>query len=190
MRGCHSSRFWEYRLNKTSKDTSLVEFILHWEETENKINKQILYYIQFSSSVQFSHSVMSDSLQPHELQHARPPCPSLTPGVHSKSRPLSWWCHPAISFSVIPFSSWPQSLPASDKWQRKERRVSRETPWSGVSREGAFAYSDSMGILLYHFTVGLPQGHCTMAIVAIVPRGCLRDKMTFQQGLRKDTRVR
>ena len=64
-------------------------------------------------SVQFSRSVMSDSLQPHELQHARPPCPSPTPGVHPDSHPSSQWCHPAISSSVIPFSSCPQSLPAS-----------------------------------------------------------------------------
>ena len=68
--------------------------------------------IQFSS-VQFSRSVMSDSLQPHELQHARSPCPSPTPGVHSNSCPLSQWCHPTISSSVVPFSSCPQSLPAS-----------------------------------------------------------------------------
>ena len=67
------------------------------------------------SSVQSSHSVVSDSLRPHESQHARPPCPSPTPGVHSDSRPSSQWCHPAISFSVIPFSSCPQSLPASAK---------------------------------------------------------------------------
>ena len=66
--------------------------------------------VQFSRSVQFSHSVMSDSLRPHEAQHARPPCPSPSPGVHSNSRPLSRWCHPAISSSVIPFSSCPQSL--------------------------------------------------------------------------------
>ena len=65
------------------------------------------------SSVQFSCSVVSDSLQPHELQHARPPCPSPTPGVHPNSYPSSRWCHPAISSSVIPFSSCPQSLPAS-----------------------------------------------------------------------------
>ena len=65
-------------------------------------------------SVQFSRSVVSDSLRPHELQHARPPCPSPTPGVHSNSRPLSRWCHPAISSSVIPSSSCPQSLPASE----------------------------------------------------------------------------
>ena len=68
--------------------------------------------LQFSS-VQFSCSVVSDSLRPHESQHARPPCPSPTPGVHPDSRPLTWWCHPAISSSVVPFSSCPQSLPAS-----------------------------------------------------------------------------
>ena len=61
-------------------------------------------------SVQFSHSVVSNSLQPHEPQHARPPYPSPTPGVHPNSCPLSWWCHPAISSSVIPFSSYPQSF--------------------------------------------------------------------------------
>ena len=64
-------------------------------------------------SVQFSRSVVSDSLRPHELQHARPPWPSPTPGVHSDSRPLSWWCHPTISSSVVPFSSHLQSFPAS-----------------------------------------------------------------------------
>ena len=65
-------------------------------------------------SVQFSHSVLSDSLWPHESQHARPPCPSPPPGVHSDSRPLSQWCHPAISSSVVPFSSCHQSLLASE----------------------------------------------------------------------------
>ena len=72
-------------------------------------------YLNFSdfSSVQFSHSVVSDSLRPHELQHARPPCPSPTPGIHPNPCPLSWWCHPVISSSVIPFSSCPQSFPAS-----------------------------------------------------------------------------
>ena len=68
-------------------------------------------------SVQFSRSVVSDSLWPHELQHARPHCPSPSPGVHSNSRPLSRWCHPAISSSVIPFSSCPQSFPASGCFQ-------------------------------------------------------------------------
>ena len=71
--------------------------------------------VQFSS-VQFSRSVVSDSLRPHELQHARPPCPSPTPGAHSDSHPLSRWCHPAISSSVIPFSSCFQSLLASQSF--------------------------------------------------------------------------
>ena len=66
----------------------------------------------YMSSVQFSHSVVSDYLQPHELQHAKPPCPSPNTGVHSNSRLSSQWCHPAISSSVVPFSSCPQSLPA------------------------------------------------------------------------------
>ena len=70
-----------------------------------------------SSSVQFNHSAMSDSLQPHGLQHSRPPCPSPTPRVYSNSCPLSWWCHPTISSSVIPFSSRLQSFPASGSFQ-------------------------------------------------------------------------
>ena len=64
-------------------------------------------------SVQFSRSIVSDSLRPHESQHARPPCLSPTPGVYSNPCPSSWWCHPSISSSVVPFSSCPQSLPAS-----------------------------------------------------------------------------
>ena len=67
-------------------------------------------------SVQFSHSVVSYALWPHELQHTRPPCPSQTPRVHSNSHPSSRWCHPAISSSVVPFSSCPQSLPASESF--------------------------------------------------------------------------
>ena len=72
------------------------------------------------SSVQFSHSVMSDSLWPHELQHTRPPCPSPTPGDHPNPCPLSWWCHPTISSSVVPFSSCPQSFPASGSFQMSQ----------------------------------------------------------------------
>ena len=71
---------------------------------------------------------MSDSLQPHESQHARPPCPSPTPGVHPDSRPSSQWCHPAISSSVIPFSSCPQSLPASESFP-----MSQLFAWGGQS---------------------------------------------------------
>ena len=68
------------------------------------------------TSVQFSHSVVSDSSWPHESQHASPPCPSPTPRVHSDSCPSSQWCHPAISSSVVPFTSCPQSLPASESF--------------------------------------------------------------------------
>ena len=81
--------------------------------------------VQFS---QFSHSVVSNSLQPHELQHARPPCSSLSPGVHSDSCPSSPWCHPAISSSVVPFSSCPQSLPASESFP-----MSQLFRWGGQS---------------------------------------------------------
>ena len=80
------------------------------------------------SSVQFSHSVMPDALRPHESQHVRPPCPSPSPGVHSDSRPLSPWCHPAISSSVVPFSSCPQSLPASETFP-----MSQLFTWGGQS---------------------------------------------------------
>ena len=67
-------------------------------------------------SVRFSHSVVSDSFRTHGLQHARPPCPSATPRVYSNSCPLSWWCHPAISSSVVPFSSCLQSFPAPESF--------------------------------------------------------------------------
>ena len=80
------------------------------------------------SSVQFSCSVVSDSLQPHGLQHARPPYPSLTPGVYSNSRPSSRWCHPTISSSVVPFSSCPQPLPASESFP-----MSQSFAWCGQS---------------------------------------------------------
>ena len=75
-------------------------------------------------SVQFSRSVMSDSLWPHESQHARPPCPSSTPRVHPNPCPLCRWCHPTISSSVIPFSSCPQSFPASRSFQMSQLSAS------------------------------------------------------------------
>ena len=71
-------------------------------------------------SVQFSHSAVYDSLQLHGLQHARPPCPSPAPGACSNSCPLSWWCHPTTSSSVVPFSSCPQSFPASGSFQMSQ----------------------------------------------------------------------
>ena len=101
------------------------------------------------NSVQFSCSVVSDSLRPHESQHARPPCPSPTPGVHSDSqsslrRPSSQWCHPAISSSVILFSSCPQSLPASESFP-----MSQLFAWggqgTGVSALASFLPKKSQG---------------------------------------------
>ena len=81
-------------------------------------------------SVQFNRSVVSDSLRPHESQHARHPCPSPTPGVHSDSCPLSQWCHPTISSSVVPFSSCPQYLPASRSSNESTLRIRWPKYWS------------------------------------------------------------
>ena len=96
------------------------------------------------SSVQFSRSVVSDSLWPHELQRARPPCPSPTPEGHSNSRPSSRWCHPAISSSVVPFSSCPQSLPASESFP-----ISQLFAWggqnTGVSALASFLPKNTQG---------------------------------------------
>ena len=87
----------------------------------------MVIYIAYAS-VQFSRSVMSDSLRPHELQHARLPCPSPTPRVYSNSCPSSRWCHPAISSSVVPFSSCPQSIPTSGTFP-----MSQLLAWGGQS---------------------------------------------------------
>ena len=107
------------------------------------INNVILLIALFSS-VQFSRSVVSGSLRHHESQHARPPCPSPTPGVHSNSCPSSRWCHPAISSSVVPFSSCPQSLPASESFP-----ISQLFAWGGqsigVSASASFLSKKSQG---------------------------------------------
>ena len=106
-------------------------------------------------SDQISRSVMSNSLQPHELQHARPPCPSPTPGVHWDSRPSSQWCNPAISSSVVPFSSCPQSLPASESFP-----TSQLFAWDGQSTEvsawASFLPKKSQADLLQNGLVGSP----------------------------------
>ena len=83
-----------------------------------------MLYMTSLSSVQFSCSVMSDSLQHHGLQHAKPPCPSLTPEVYSDSCTSSWWCHPTISSSIFPCSSWLQSFPASGSFQMSQLSAS------------------------------------------------------------------
>ena len=83
------------------------------------LNSIYMHSVQFSS-VQITSSVVSNFSWPHESQHAMPPCPSLTPGVYPNSCPSSWWCHPAISSSIIPFYSCPQSLPASGSFPRTQ----------------------------------------------------------------------
>ena len=102
-------------------------------------------------SVQFSHSVESNSLQPHESQLTRPPCPSPTPRVHWDSRPSSQWCHPAISSSTVPFSSCPQSLPASESFP-----MSQLFAWggqsTGVSASVSFPPKKSQGWSLSEWT--------------------------------------
>ena len=97
---------------------TLFNFIFLWFSTMHLDLTPLFYsnYCVYTPSVQFSRSVVSDSLRPHEPQHNRPPCPSPTPGVHSNSHPSSQWCHPAISSSIVPFSSCPQSLPASESF--------------------------------------------------------------------------
>ena len=105
-------------------------------------------FINKFSSVQFTHSVVSDSLQSHESQNIRPPCPSPTPGVHPNSCASSQWCHPAIS-SVIPFSSCPQSLPASGSFP-----MSQLFTWGGQS----IGVSASASVLPMNTQDGSPLG--------------------------------
>ena len=110
-------------------------FFSHIVQVLRRVPCAIQYY--YVSVSHFSRSVLSNSLQPHESQHARPPCPSKTPGVYLSSCPSSRWCHPAISSSVIPFSSCPQSLPASGSFP-----ASQLFAWSGQSI-GSFSFSIS-----------------------------------------------
>ena len=134
-------KYWSFSfsISPSNEHPGLISFRMDWLDL-------FADSVQFSS-VQFSHSVVSNSLRPHELQHARPPCPSPTPGVHSDSHPSIQWCHPAISSSVIPFSSCPQSLPASESFP-----VSQLFAWGGqsteVSASGSFPSKKSRADLL------------------------------------------
>ena len=114
-------------LPKSLQDSRLLSWQMNWEQTaihfkiwlEDGNREQWLGESSLFSSVQFSRSVISGSLRPHESQHARPPCPSPTPGVYPNSCPSSRWCHPTVSSSVVPFSSCPQSLPASGSYSNE-----------------------------------------------------------------------
>ena len=131
--------------HKKSDMTEWLHFHFHFEmgKTLDRTDWLGSGTVQFSS-FQFSHSVVSDSLRPHESQHARPPCPSPTPRVHSDSRPSSPWCHPAISSSVVPFSSCPQSLPASGSFPMSQL-FSWGVQSTGVSALASFLPKKSQG---------------------------------------------
>ena len=125
------SLFFRFLLKfHTIQDTT--PYSTTWQQPPPFLHHHPPYSALFSliifSSIQFSCSVMSDSLRPHELQHARPPCPSPSPRVHPNSYPSSQWCHPTISSSVVPFSSCPQSLPASESFP-----MSQLFAWGGQS---------------------------------------------------------
>ena len=113
-----------------------------------------MYTCQFSP-VQFSCSVMSNSLRPHESQHATPPCPSPTPRIHSNSCPLSCWCHTTISSSVIPFFSCLQSFPASESFPMSQFFVSGGQS-IGVSTSASVFPVNIQGWFPLGLTVGSP----------------------------------
>ena len=123
MTGCATVGIWKQSSHQWMSGLIRCDIPYPAKKKQSKTHHQF-------SSVQFSRSVVSDSSRPHESQHARPPCPSPTPRVHSDSCPSSQWCHPAISSSVVPFSSCPQSLPASESFP-----VSQLFAWGGQSTE-------------------------------------------------------
>ena len=133
-------------LSKVS-NTTVQKHQLLGTQTSLWSNAHTYTWLNSFSWVQFSHSVLSDSLRPHGSQHARPPCPSPTPGVYSNSCPSSRWCHPAIS--VVPFSSCPQSLPASGSFP-----ISQLFAWSGQSTGN----SASASVLLMNTQEWSPLG--------------------------------
>ena len=130
----------------TKQDTGLspAQTSSHPPNTAPPANNGVENGLSSHRSDQISCSVVSDSLRPHESQHARPPCPSPTPRVHWDSRPSSQWCHPAISSSVVPFSSCPQSLPATESFP-----MSQLFTWgsqsTGVSALASFLPKKSQG---------------------------------------------
>ena len=132
-----------------SKRVTFIEVYIKTSYSSNIVKWCSLQWFWIKKTVQFSRSVVSNSLRPHELQQAschiaRPPCPSPTPRVHSNSRPSSQWWHPAISPSVIPFSSCPQSLPASESFP-----MSQLFTWggqsAGVSASASFLPKNTQG---------------------------------------------
>ena len=124
--------YWKIYLQGSSGETDMETRLMDMGRGEERVRcvERVTWKLTFSS-VQFSRSVVSDSLRPHESQRASPPCPPPTPGVYTDSCPSSQWCHPTISSFVIPFSSCPQSLPASGSFP-----VSQLFAWGGQSTRG------------------------------------------------------
>ena len=138
-----SSKHFKRGTCKISSPAIVTQRYKPWVKTKTP------YQPLLGSSVQFSRSVVSDSLRPHEPQHARPPCPSPTPGVYPNTCPSSWWCHPTISSSVVLFSSCPQSLPASGSFP-----MSQLFTWGGQST----GVSASASVLPMNTQEGSPLG--------------------------------
>ena len=143
-----------------SINTSALPHSIHTYHLNESIlyhRLQITYFTMspFLNTVQFNCSVLSDSLRPHESQHARPPCPSPSHRVHSGSRPSSQWCHPAISSSVVPFFPCCQSLPASESFP-----MSQLSTWggqsTGVSALASFLQRNPRADLFQNGLVGSP----------------------------------
>ena len=109
-------RSWQTEEDKQTANKHM-KWCLSYSIRETQIKTTVGYHY---TPIQFSYSVMSNSLWPHEPQHVRPPCPSPTPGVYPNPCPLSQWCHPTISSPVVPFSSCPQSFPASGPFQMSQ----------------------------------------------------------------------
>ena len=110
--------YWKIIITPSEKDDRTR--YLRWASSTGQQSKNMHNPHEENSSVQFSHSIMSNSLRPHGLHHTRPPCPSAAPTIYSNSCPKSQWCHPTISSSVVPFSSCLQCFPASGSFQTSQ----------------------------------------------------------------------
>ena len=142
-------RSWTYLMEKEMAiHSSVLAWRIPWTGEPGGLPSMGSHRVRHNwsdfSSVQFSRSVVSDSSRPHESQHTRPPCPSPTPGVHQDSRPLSQWCHPAISSSVVPFSSCPQCLPTSESFPMNQL-FAWGSQSTGVSALASFLPKKSQG---------------------------------------------